>query len=271
MRVSSPFKSSPVKVKKSCAEDCFAHLPETPQNPPQARKRFSPIKTKTSKKKPPQQQQPSLDGPSPTKATTTKSHPRSRKSSSSHNKPLLGQQSRTASSSTTHCHRINLPESLSFTQQRRTLCTAEDAFEAEDNEEPSPCVEIVSRKAKAKKLGLASRVRRKLQFTTAASAMRTWGSSPKKYKRESTVRKGFQRLGTAEGSPEDVFRDYDYDLDCRGREGVVLFPCPEVSITVIAAMKIPAALDHTVRSTPILLDPLIHVYFTVTHVRVHWK
>ncbi|PYI33181.1 hypothetical protein BP00DRAFT_424288 [Aspergillus indologenus CBS 114.80] len=225
MRVSSPFRSSPSKAKQSRLHDedgCFMRgLPETPPNPPPGRKRFSPIKTKTSKKQLAQQQH-SL---CPTPAAAAVTQPRSRKSSSSYRKPLLShQQSRTASSSTTHHHRIYLPESISFThQQRHTLC-AEDENDNDDDdeeqteEEPSPCVEIVSRKATAKKLGLASRVRRRLQFATAASAMSSpkgW-MSPKKKKtdRKESMRKGFQRLGTAQGSPEDVFRDYQ-------REGLV--------------------------------------------------
>ncbi|PYH45117.1 uncharacterized protein BP01DRAFT_392063 [Aspergillus saccharolyticus JOP 1030-1] len=210
MRVSSPFKSSPRKVTQPrVVEDCFGSLPETPQNPPPARKRFSPIKTtRTSKKKPP------LYPPTP---ATNPLVSRSRKSSSSYHKPLLNQQrSRTASSSTTHYHSIHLPESLSFTQQRqRTLCAEDEAGNGEQEEtegEPSPCVEIASRKATAKKFGLASRVRRRLQFATAASAVSTtrgWVSPKKdKQKKDSSLRKGFQRLGTADGSPEDVFRDY---------------------------------------------------------------
>lgn len=80
-------------------------------------------------------------------------------------------------------------------------------------------MEIVSRKATAKKLGLASRVRRRLQFATAASAMgspKGWMAPNKRKKKDGkeSMRKGFQRLGTAEGSPEDVFRDYQ-------REGLV--------------------------------------------------
>ncbi|RAH74510.1 uncharacterized protein BO66DRAFT_397762 [Aspergillus aculeatinus CBS 121060] len=245
MRVSSPFKSSPSKAKQSRFKDedgCFTHrLPETPPNPvrnyyimdtdispfpdkktltrkvtqPPGRKRFSPIKTRTSKKQLAQQQHPLC----PTPAAAAITQPRSRKSSSSYRRPLLShQQSRTASSSTTHHHRIYLPESISFTHQRQNTLCAEDEDEDDDDEEqaeeePSPCVEIVSRKATAKKLGLASRVRRRLQFATAASAMSSpkgWMAPNKRKKKDGkeSMRKGFQRLGTAEGSPEDVFRDY---------------------------------------------------------------